>query len=427
MRIPYSMMAFAGLASAVQLYRGVAIAGADFGCDIDGTCDLTQIIFPLKEYSDVNGVDQMRHFIRDHDLNMFRLPISWHFLTAKRGGSTLDKDNFNQYQDLVNACLDTGAYCQIDLHNFAHYEGQIIGQGGPTNEVFGKLWTNIMEPWKDDDHVIVGVMNEPHDLDIKLWADTCQHVVNELRKSGATSQMILLPGNNFTNSATMIENGSGEAMLAITNPDGSTDNLILDIHQYLDVDNSGSHLECVRDNVDSFTKLAEFLRKNKRLGMISETGASTDSTCLDRFCKQNEAILSNDDVYIGLTGWSAGSFNKEYMMNMSPEWVKDKFVDNALFQTCLADLWDDQSGTKNTVTPRTTATATTTADSTATNSDATATDGSGRAVVAATTSGSTGAQETGPSSAAVGMTMGGVFGTAQLLSMGAGLAVILVL
>lgn len=166
----------------------------------------------------------------------------------------------------------------IDIHNFARWNGGIIGQGGPTDDQFVSLWKRLATKYADSDKVVFELMNEPHDLDVGVWADTCQKVVTAIREAGATTQMILLPGTNFDSAATLPTSGGAEQLLAITNPDGTTDNLLLDIHKYLDEDNSGTHTECTTDNTDAFTALAEFLRGKGRKGFISETGASQDSS-----------------------------------------------------------------------------------------------------------------------------------------------------
>lgn len=54
----------------------------------------------------------------------------------------------------------------------------------------------------------------------------------------ATSQLILLPGNNWTSAETFVSNGSADALSKVTNPDGSHTNLVFDVHKYLDSDNS---------------------------------------------------------------------------------------------------------------------------------------------------------------------------------------------
>jgi endoglucanase len=166
----------------------------------------------------------------------------------------------------------------IDIHNFARYDGQIIGEGGPSSAEFASFWGALAAKYADEDRLMFGLMNEPHHLDIKVWAETCQDAVTAIRKAGAASQLILLPGTNFDSAATLLETGSVDALMDIKNSDGSVDGLVLDVHKYLDVDNSGTHDECVTDNVDAFRGLAEHLRDIGRLAMVSETGASRSSS-----------------------------------------------------------------------------------------------------------------------------------------------------
>ena len=79
---------------------------------------------------------------------------------------------------------------------------------------------------------------------------------------GATSQYILLPGNDYTSAQTFVSDGSAAALINVTNLDGSTTNLIFDVHQYLDSDGSGIHTDCVSDHVaDTFTPLATYLAR----------------------------------------------------------------------------------------------------------------------------------------------------------------------
>jgi endoglucanase len=179
----------------------------------------------------------------------------------------------------MQTCLGTGSYCAIDIHNFARVDGKIIGQGGPSDAQFANLWTQLATKYKSTEKVIFGLMNEPHDVDIGIWTNTVQAAVTSIRNSGATSQMILLPGNNFASAGQFVSSGSGDALIKVTNPDGSTTGLILDLHKYLDVDNSGEHAECTTDNIsDAFAIVAAFLRENKRQGLVSETGAGSTAS-----------------------------------------------------------------------------------------------------------------------------------------------------
>jgi endoglucanase len=71
------------------------------------------------------------------------------------------------------------------------------------------------------------------------------------------------------------------------NPDNSTTNLIFDVHKYLDSDNSGTHTECVTDNVsDAFSPLATWLRTNNRQALNTETGGGNTASCAKYLCQQ---------------------------------------------------------------------------------------------------------------------------------------------
>lgn len=201
--------------------------------------------------------------------NTFRLPIGWQYIQTSLG-ATLDPTVSGKYDQVVQACLQTGAYCIIDIHNYgkpilprflecttltplppiARWNGNIIGQsnGAVTNAQFANLWQQLATKYKAQSKIIFGVMNEPHDIpDINAWATTVQAAVTAIRNAGATSQIILLPGNDYTSAGAFISNGSAAALSTVKNPDGSITNLIFDVHKYLDSDNSGTHADCVTD------------------------------------------------------------------------------------------------------------------------------------------------------------------------------------
>ncbi|KAJ4397459.1 hypothetical protein N0V93_001687 [Gnomoniopsis smithogilvyi] len=339
-----SILVAASLAACVAAqvqFLGVAIAGGDFGCQIDGTCPTGSTQLPLGSTGGGgDGPGQMQHWTSlSKPLNLFRLPVSWQFLANNQVGGTLDSTNLGKYDQLVQACLQTGAYCMIDIHNFARVNNAIIGQGGPSDDEFVSLWTQLATKYATEEKMVFELMNEPHDLDINVWAATCQKVVTSIRNAGASSQMILLPGTNFDSAATLVSSGSTAAMMNITNPDGTTNNLLLDIHKYLDEDNSGTHTTCTTNNIDAFTTVAQFLRQTGRKGLISESGASSDATCVTNFCAQNTFINQNADVFMGFVGWGAGSFDTSYILSLTPSKQNNQLVDNQIMQQCMIDVW----------------------------------------------------------------------------------------
>ncbi|CAK1365210.1 Endoglucanase EG-II [Cercospora beticola] len=314
-------------------YAGVNIAGLDFGCDTSGNCQTSNVVDPGQD-----GIDQIKHFINDDGLNTFRLPVGWQFLVNNQVGGSLDATNFATYDKLVQGCLDAGAeLCIIDIHNYARWNGAIVGQGGPSNTEFASLWSLLATKYKNNDKVVFGIMNEPHDVDIGKWATTVQAAVTAIRQAGATSNKILLPGNDWTHASSYISDGSAEALSAVKNLDGSTTNLIFDVHQYLDSDGSGTHTNCVTDNADSFRELGDYLRQNKRQAILTETGGgSTDETCLANLCKQFDVLNEYSDVYLGWTGWAAGKFDSSYELAETPSKSgSGGFTDLPLVKQCI--------------------------------------------------------------------------------------------
>jgi endoglucanase len=208
-------------------FAGANIAGFDFGCGIDGTCDTTKA-FDVAVKG--NGVQQMQHFVKDDGLNAFRLPVSWQFLVNNKLGGPLDATNLAMYDNLVQGCVTAGAaMCIIDVHNYARWNGMIIAQtpGGPTNDQYASLWSQLATKYKSQPQVAFDIMNEPHDIpDLNLWGQSSQAAVTAIRAAGATNQTILLPGTNFASAETFVSSGSADVLSKITNPGGGTDGLV---------------------------------------------------------------------------------------------------------------------------------------------------------------------------------------------------------
>ena len=175
-------------------------------------------------------------------------------------------------------------------------------------------------------------MNEPHDLTMSTWADSAQAAVNAIRKAGAKSQMILVPGTDYTSAGTF-STASGPSLLKVKDTDGTTDKIIFDVHRYLDSDNSGTHAECTSDHVeDSFVPLATWLRTNKRQAILSEVGGGNTASCETDVCAALASLNKNSDVYLGYIGWSAGAFDQSYVLGLTP----NGSTDQALVTKCFS-------------------------------------------------------------------------------------------
>ncbi|KAI9720808.1 MAG: Endoglucanase EG-II [Candelaria pacifica] len=302
----------------------------------------------MHQYGGSDGAAQMQHLSADLGLNLFRLPVGWQYLTNSVVGGTLDETAFGKYDALVQACLKTGASCIIDIHNYARWDKGIIGQGGPTDDQFANLWAQLGKAYAANEKVIFGLMNEPHDVpDINRWAVSVQAAVTAIRKAGATSQMITLPGNGYTSAGSFVSSKSGEALSTVTNLDGSTTNLIFEVHQYLDTDYSGTHSACTIDGVkESFTGLATWARAQKRQVLLAEIGGGNVQSCITNICSAFDYLNANSDVYIGWAGWAAGSFDDTYILTETPILGADgKWTDTDTMKQCIAGKFKNGTAT----------------------------------------------------------------------------------
>lgn len=277
----------------------------------------------------------MQHFVNNDQLNIYRLPVGWQYLVNFQLGGPLDQSFFATYDALIQSCLQTGSYCVVDIHNYARWNGGIIGQGGPSNEQFIALWTELAKYYAGQSRVIFGVMNEPHDLNMAAWAQTMQLTVNAIRAAGALQQIILIPGQDYSGASTFLQD-SAPYMSSVVDVDGTTAKLVYDIHQYYDGpggNGGGNDVTCTTDHVSAgFAPLATYLRSVGRQALMTETGGGNTTSCLKYVCSALDFMNANSDVYLGWIGWGAGSFDSSYILNMSPSGN----TDTPLVAQCLA-------------------------------------------------------------------------------------------
>jgi len=330
---------------------GISLSGFENGCDTDGSCDLSQVESPLSAGNNVTG--QLLHFKNDDGFNTFRLPVSWQYLTDNDdyATATLDPTNFGKYDELVQACLNTGAYCVIDLHNYGRFNGDLIGQAGPSAELFAQLWGAIAKKYAGEPYVIFGLMNgvsansddddyndfgfgAPGAVNIATWAKTLQSAVNSIRNAGALLQVILLRGTDWTGTTGFVP-ATAEAIANITDVGGSKDLLVFDIHKFLD-DGTGQSTECISSYItEDFAPYAQWLRCHGRQALLTEIGGGNTNSCLQYTCPVINFLNANADVFLGYLGWASGDPSVSSTLDLTPGYYNNAWVDQLLVEGCL--------------------------------------------------------------------------------------------
>ena len=137
-----------------------------------------------------------------------------------------------------------------------------------------------------------------------------QAAIDGIRAAGA-EQLILAPGNGYTGghswNQTTGTNGdapSADYLYQLTDP---LNNTAIDVHEYLDVDFSGSHQACTQSGPANLDFLTNWLREHNLKAIVSETGASNNTQCA-QYLTDLLTYIEDQPEYIGWAMWAAGPF-----------------------------------------------------------------------------------------------------------------------
>jgi endoglucanase len=223
-------------------------------------------------------------------------------------GKRFNETYFSEFNDAITAITNANAYAILDPHNYMRYNdpsqqpatGSVIGNttdpAAATTAQFQAFWKELAGRYKHNDHVIFGIMNEPHDMPTSLVLKNDQAAINGIRASGA-KQLILAPGNGYTGGHSWLQNAegdepSGDYLYKIVDPVGNT---AIDIHEYLDYDYSGQHIPCNQSFPANMAGITGWLRQHNLKGFVSEFGGDNNTMCYDYLKQAVQYMASNEE------------------------------------------------------------------------------------------------------------------------------------
>jgi len=315
----------AALVASKILYAGVNESGGEFGVfSLNGTIQGLPGRFGV-DYAFINE-STVDIFVDQEKINFFRVTMLMERMcpvdlsTGKGLGSTFNETYFGFFEDAINYITVTkGAYALIDPHNYMRYNdpsaqpnsGSIIGnttdpRAASTDE-FQAFWQELAGRFKSNPMVVFGINNEPHDMPTQLILQNDQAAIDGIRASGA-EQLILAPGNGFTggHSWTQVtgenDDPSSDWIQMISDP---LNNTAIEVHEYLDSDFSGGHVNCTSPGPENLAGLTTWLQENNLKGFVGEFGGGPNTVCF-QFIADMLSYLAENDEYIGWSIWAAG-------------------------------------------------------------------------------------------------------------------------
>jgi endoglucanase len=305
-----------GFSTTLPFSRGVNLAGADFGENrpLPGTY-VTDYIYPNQSEVD---------YFNAKGMGIYRLPFLWERL-QRTLYAKFDADEQARLDAFVNATTAKGKIVILDPHNYARYFGALIGSSAVPNAAFADFWRRLAEHFKGNKNVVFGVMNEPYSkqtpdnsgpaqpLPVAQWVSAANDAIAAIRSTGA-GNTILVPGTRFSGAWTWFGKDSdgasnAEAMLEITD---SGNNLVFEVHQYLDTYASGTEDLCLSATIGSerLKAFTGWLRDNNRKGFLGEFSSGQNALCDAALEDTVRYVETNKDVWRGWTYWAAGPYWK---------------------------------------------------------------------------------------------------------------------
>ena len=305
----------AGAAAGEECLRAINLAGAEFG---EGRGRIGHdYVLPSAATLD--------HFA-GKGMRAVRLPISWPRLQPVPNGD-LDTDHLAEIRRTIGEARGRGLRTILDIHSYGRWKDRVVGSPELPIDAFADLWRRLAVVFRGERDVVFGLMNEPHDLDRRLWRDAAQAGVDAVRRAGA-GNLVLVPGADWSGAHSWEAPGdatSNAALMAtIRDPAG---NLAFEVHQYLDGDFSGTSPTCGRaeEAIAALRRFRAWATRTGVRGFLGEIGASDRPECLAALAAALAEVDAHPRAWLGWAYWAAGEWwPPSYPFSVQPTAAGDR-------------------------------------------------------------------------------------------------------
>lgn len=301
-------------------FTGVNLAGGEFYKPNSGDPPQhgTNFIYPnAAKYEYFGG----------KGMNVFRLPFRWEVLQPTLNAPLVAAE-LDRLRSAVEAGTSRGYTVILDPHNYARHYGKVIGGADVSYDAFGDFWARLSAEFKDNPRVWFNLMNEPHGMPTNNWVAAANTAIGAIRDEGARN-LLLVPGNAYTGAHSWNSNWYGDPNNAEAMPDiyDPLDHHVIEVHQYLDSDSSGTHFtDPASPNVgvqrlEGFVDWAREHGKRAFLGEFAVPASEASRVALQNMLSSME---EDSDVWLGFTWWAAGAWWGDYPFSIQPQDGVDK-------------------------------------------------------------------------------------------------------
>jgi len=296
-----ALMSFSAPSEASQcdmVPLGVNLSGGEFGGVYPGVRGRDYSYPSLEDYKS----------FKDSGVKIVRVPFRWERIQPILG-MPLDSQALTDLDNIVDTANKYGMSVILDMHNSAMFKDFSMSNNALLINSYLETWGSLARHYAGRGNVLLGLMNEPIKIGADEWFSITQKTIGKIRGSGFKGAL-LVSGVIYTGVHSWLKKIDGvsnaDAFSGLADPLGNT---FVEMHQYFDVDYSGTHDQCKSDfdAVKIFTGATTWLREHHLKGFLGEFGAAANTDCLSDLDKTLAYLNDNKDVWGGATFWSAGS------------------------------------------------------------------------------------------------------------------------
>ena len=218
-----------------------------------------------------------------------------------------------------------GAITVLDPHAYGFYpiagQSQDILKNHMAQQDYLGLMQRIAATFAHD-NVAISLMNEPHTGADSDYAPVWNKAIAVIRAQGF-SGVIIVPHSHWSTASDITPDKP--FIGTIVDPDN---NWVLELHLYLDPDNSGTYRQQVVSptiGVERLTGAIAWSRQSKIRLFLGETGVPPSPAGLAAFQQLLQNIATAPDVFWGVAIWGGGAWWKpDYSMRLDPLYGVDR-------------------------------------------------------------------------------------------------------
>jgi endoglucanase len=302
----------AATASGGPMLAGVNLAGAEFG-NIPGVHG-TEYLYPTRANVD---------YYKGLGFDLIRLPFKWERLQPQLGGPFAPTEQ-TLLTDFVRYATGAGMQVSLDVHNYAKRRlaseqwatERMIGSSQVPAQAFAEFWSALAALFRDNDRVLLGLMNEPAGIDARSWLAIVNQTIAAIRNTGANN-LILVPGVDYTGAHSWLRVGN-TAMAAVKDP---ANRAVIEVHQYFDGNSSGTKPESVSGTIGSerIEAFQTWAREHGLRAFLGEFNGGRNPASANALNDLLQEVTANPDVWMGWAAWAGGPrWPPDEMFNLEP-------------------------------------------------------------------------------------------------------------